>query len=169
MYKKIIYPGCDLKYNYYVDENGNVWSEFSCKILVTFTDKDGYKRVRLTLKEGKRRNFPVHRLVLMMFSPIDDMETLQVNHIDGNKGNNSITNLEWCTAQENITHAVVAGLRNNKGERNYFHKITEEDVRKIRQLHATGKYTYRALGKMFGLYEDHVSHIVRRKARSNVV
>lgn len=168
MYKKIIYPDCDLKYNYYVDEEGNVWSEFSCRILVPFTDKDGYKRIRLTLQNGKRRNFPVHRLVLIAFAPVENMEELQANHIDGNKFNNSITNLEWCTAQENITHAVNIGLRDHKGEKNYFHKITEEDVRNIRRLHATGKYTYRALGKMFGLYEDHVSHIVRKKAWSNV-
>lgn len=172
MYKEIIYPGCDLKYNYYVDENGNVWSEFSCKILATFTDKDGYKRVVLMVKDdgkSKRRNFPIHRLVMVAFHPIENMDDLQVNHIDGNKANNSVTNLEWCTVQENITHAVITGLRDNKGEKNYFHRITNEDVRNIRKLYATGEYTYRALGKIFNLNEDHVSRIVRRKAWSNVI
>lgn len=79
-------------------------------------DKDGYLRTRLTLDNGKRRNFPVHRLVLTMFSPIKNMTELQVNHKDGDKHNNSLSNLEWCTTQENIAHAVKMGLRDDKGE-----------------------------------------------------
>lgn len=168
MYKQIIYPDCELKFKYYVDENGAIWSERTQKIMSTFTDKDGYQRVRLTMTNGKRRNFPVHRLVMTMFCPIEGMMNLQVNHKNGNKFDNTLNNLEWCTCQENIEHAVRTNLRDNKGEKNYFHKITEQDVKEIRQLYKTGNYTYRQLGKMFGLYEDHVSHIVRGLAWSHI-
>lgn len=51
-----------------------------------------------------------HRLVMMAFCPIENMELLVVNHIDGDKTNNHISNLEWCTQQENVKHALDTGL-----------------------------------------------------------
>ena len=65
-------------------------------------DKDGYLRISLICSEGKPRNFAVHRLVLQAFSGIVGD---QVNHKDGDKRNNVISNLEWCTGSENVTHA----------------------------------------------------------------
>lgn len=168
MYKKIIYPNCELKFDYYIDENGAVWSDKTKKNILPIIDKDGYYRVRLTMSNGKRRNFPVHRLVMIMFNPIINMINLQVNHLDGNKSNNCLDNLEWCTSQENITHAVKTGLRDDRGEKNYFHKITENDVCDIRQLYATGNYTYEQLGKIFNLSANHISRIVRKIAWSHI-
>ena len=65
---------------------------------------NGYLTVTV---EGKRRK--VHRLILMTATNCDG-EGLQVNHIDGNKLNNNLSNLEWCTCKENIKHSNVTGL-----------------------------------------------------------
>lgn len=65
---------------------------------------NGYFTVNLC---GKIR--PVHRLVAEAFLPADS-DRPYVNHIDGNKGNNDISNLEWCTAKENMQHAFKTGL-----------------------------------------------------------
>lgn len=55
--------------------------------------------------------FPVHRLVATTFIPNTDSKKIFVNHIDGNKQNNHVSNLEWATPSENCTHAYQTGLR----------------------------------------------------------
>lgn len=80
------------------------------KELALDTNKYGYMQVPLT-KNGKRQQKLVHRLVLSTFFPINNEEEMQVNHIDGNKRNNNLSNLEWNTLQENITHSIKIGHR----------------------------------------------------------
>lgn len=69
----------------------------------------GYLTVSLNHK-GNSRTYCVHRLVAELFIP-NLLLKKQVNHIDGNKLNNSVKNLEWVTHQENAIHAVDIGLR----------------------------------------------------------
>nr|DAF58718.1 MAG TPA: homing endonuclease [Siphoviridae sp. ctxMM9] len=66
--------------------------------------------MRLISTDGARHRYSVHRLVLENYNPVDGMETLQVNHIDGDKQNNNLNNLEWVTCQENILHAYKNNL-----------------------------------------------------------
>lgn len=69
------------------------------------TTKKGYKNVLLRTEDG-RKSFQVHRLVLMTFKPVDNMENLTVNHIDENKSNNNLDNLEWMTRLENVRYGT---------------------------------------------------------------
>lgn len=62
----------------------------------------GYKRVQFTV-DGKRHTTGVHRLVAIAFIPNPENKS-DVNHIDGNKSNNHVSNLEWCTHKENMAH-----------------------------------------------------------------
>ena len=75
--------------------------------------RKGYLIVQLR-KNGKRSSKLVHRLVMENFKPLENMNDLQVNHIDGNNKNNDISNLEWVTAKENMKHANDNGLVNNQ-------------------------------------------------------
>lgn len=82
-----------------------------CKLTI---DAHGYITLGYRLENGKCRSKKVHRLVAEYFIPNPENKP-QVNHIDGNKQNNDITNLEWCTNSENQLHAYKLGL--NTGRR----------------------------------------------------
>lgn len=74
----------------------------------------------------------VHRLVAFSFIP--NPNNLEfVNHIDGNKHNNNVSNLEWCTRQHNEDHAFSTGLKNSTGSSNQMAKLVEDNIIEIRQ------------------------------------
>lgn len=101
-----------IKYhNYDIYEDGRVYSHFVKRFLKPDVLKDGYHQITLSL-DGVRVRMKLHRLVAMLFNPNENMESLQINHIDGDKSNNHYTNLEWCTAYENNKHARETGLNN---------------------------------------------------------
>lgn len=80
------------------------------KVLKPKVDRYGYEAVTLS-KNGERKTYLVHRLVAMAF--IDNpLQKETVNHIDGNKLNNSVENLEWATQKEQRAHAIEMGLAN---------------------------------------------------------
>lgn len=94
---------------------------YHSKILKTYIDTTGYEIVVLS-NSNKKTTKRIHRLLAETFIPKVDGKCF-VNHIDGNKLNNSIENLEWCTHQENIQHAwdnklISIGNRNKKGINN---------------------------------------------------
>lgn len=98
---------------YEVNENGEVFSckskDRTCKKMKPYIDKNGYEVFRLTSDDKKRKAYKCHRIVANTF--IENTKLLpQVNHIDGNKRNNTVENLEWVTNSQNIKHAWDIGL-----------------------------------------------------------
>lgn len=95
-------------------------------------DKTGYHRVRISL--GSRRHFPsVHRLVALAWIP-NPLSLPQVNHLDGQKLNNRVENLEWCSAGDNVRHAHSIGLHGPHPCR----KLSDDGARTLRARHANG-------------------------------
>lgn len=90
--------------SYQVSNLGNVKSLIKNIILSKFDNGKGYKKVNLLKKQ-----FYIHRLVALNFIE-NPLNKPQVNHKDGNKQNNNVENLEWCTSKENINHANINGL-----------------------------------------------------------
>ena len=108
------------------------------KELTQIPNRKGYVEVRLFL-DSKSTAKIVHRLVANAFIPNCDNKS-QVNHIDGNKLNNRIDNLEWVTNSENQLHAYSLGLQPSRaGENNIKAKITDKDVTLLKQLYNSGK------------------------------
>ncbi len=115
---------------------------------------NGYKLVKLYNDvKPQGRMCLVHRLVLSTFSPIKD-SALDVNHIDGNKANNALSNLEWVTKSENTRHAHVTGLFSNRN------KLTIEDVLQIKDKIASTEFeTYTKISKDYGVQPSIISKI----------
>ena len=128
-------------------------------------DHKGYDRIGLN-KNGKKKRFFVHRLVLQAFNPSSD-ETLEVNHIDGNKLNNNVENLEWVTSSENSIHAFKNNLHNHQGERNTNASITDSEAKEIKKLKGKG-LTQKEVGEMFGTTNYVVANIWNRRGWTHV-
>lgn len=148
---------------YQVSDNGRISSsKFFGEVRLLSTYLDGrYTRVTLHLN-GRHIKPLVHRLVMEAFvGPRPD--GYEVNHIDGNKLNNALSNLEYTTSSENMKHAFGLGLmKPARGEKHGQAKLTTDDVKKIRILHATGNSTYSELGKQFGVTLQQIRSVVMR-------
>lgn len=96
---------------YSVDIFGTVRNLLSGKIIEHYVNEYGYHNVYL-YKDGEKKGKRVNRLVAMAFIP-NPLGKPQVNHIDGNKDNNNVWNLEWVTNKENSVHAGKTGLYGN--------------------------------------------------------
>ena len=130
------------------------------RVLKPVIVRGGYLRVTLQCG-GTHQQFMVHRLVADTFHPVND-PTLQVNHIDGDKTNNTVENLEWVTCGENHAHAYRTGLRRGnhgglKGVANGRAKITAEQAREIRALR--GSMSQSQIGAQYGISQSQVSYI----------
>ena len=95
---------------YKVSNLGNIKSLIKDRLLKPSEHNRGYLLVVLT-KNHKHKHCYVHRIVAEAFIKNIESKT-EVNHIDGNKKNNRVENLEWCTGIENMLHACETGLRN---------------------------------------------------------
>jgi hypothetical protein len=89
--------------NYLIDKKGNVYSKYTNKILVPIKQKNGYTTVTL-YKNKKANTKTIHRLVALHF--IDNKHNFKcVNHRDGNRHNNNVLNLEWCSHSYNSSYS----------------------------------------------------------------
>lgn len=86
---------------YTINDKGEVYSDNSGRMKTRNRAGTEYQIINFSLINGKKQTFRLHRLVMMAFRPVKGMENLEVNHIDGNKMNNCLENLEWCTSSEN--------------------------------------------------------------------
>lgn len=100
--------------------------------------RSGYM-VLSVYNEGQRALLKVHRLVAMAF--IDNpLANPQVNHINGDKGDNRVANLEWCSASHNTHHAIASSLRNTSGDNNWTRKHPERLKRGADSWSANNKH-----------------------------
>lgn len=126
---------------YYVTEDGQVWRDGKQRKLNI--NPAGYYFVHLSIY-GESKTMRIHKMVAQTYIP-NPMNYPVINHKDGNKLNNHVSNLEWCTIKHNTLHSIneLGNLRN--GEKNPNSKLTKEQVKWIRE-------NYIARDKQFGRY-----------------
>lgn len=126
-------------------------------------DIDGYFIVSL---EGlKKRTYKVHRLVAMTFIP-NPLNKAQINHIDGNKKNNVITNLEWVTPRENIKHAYKIGIY-SRAQHSRAQDKHKKSVLKMENGNVVSKYeSLSQAAKMHNVKKQSILFAIKKNRKS---
>ncbi|USL89326.1 DNA endonuclease [Bacillus phage vB_BceH_LY2] len=158
----------DCNPDYIVGSNGSVHklTNTGVKELKGKLMKTGYVIVYIANPiEGKGKEEYIHRLVAKNFIRNNTSGNI-VNHLDGDKTNNDVTNLEWCDQKRNMNHAYEIGILSG-GEQCNLSKLTEEKVVKIRKLFKEGR-TAKEISEMFELVPSNVRYIVNKKTWKHV-
>ena len=169
---------------YAVDENGNVWSyektipvgknggvvKRGGHLLKPMPNNKRTKHLRVFLvKDGKRKQHQVHRLVALAFLPNPDNLPF-INHKDCDPTNNHVSNLEWCTAKENSIHAYKKGRwapPNQLGSANSNCKFIDSDIKKIREMYKiVGNCS--AIARQYNVNPKTINQIINGKRWSHI-
>ena len=130
----------NIKPLYFISTFGRVYS-YNTNSLLIGSYCSGYRNVTVKLNDCTSRHIQVHRAEMLAFYPIKHSEKFVVNHINGNKTDDYIWNLEWCTHKENTQHALMMGLMSyNQGSNNHSAVITEETAEEICKMLISGNY-----------------------------
>jgi hypothetical protein len=151
---------------WYIDEDGRAYASCTYRgrayelkeIKPSLNKKRGYMYVRTSNK-----NLQIHRLVASAFVPNPENKKY-VNHIDGNKTNNRVNNLEWVTGKENAQHAIRMGLTKQMKKNEGNIKYTQEQINTVYNLVMDGM-TYAKAGATEGMPYSTVAHLMRGSRR----
>ncbi len=145
--------------DYSVSDQGRVASrKFGKWQMLSTATKTRYPSVWICTN-GKTKRVMVHLLVAALFLPPKPTPLHEVNHKNGEKYDNRAINLEWVTPSENIRHSRdVLGHKSARGERVGSSKLTEAEVREIRQRCAAGEWG-RIIAADYGIRQQQVSRI----------
>lgn len=131
------------------------------RILTEFPkNRDGYYRCSVQKLDGTWTSQPVHRLVAKAFIPRTENKDV-VNHIDGNRTNNRIENLEWVTPKENVIHSFKFGSRKTCKQvpkRTILTDFQVSQIGKLREL-----YTVNQIAKLFNIEYQSLKNIIHKK------
>lgn len=126
------------------------------KIKLPCLNTNGYFYVNLISNTLTKRT-TLHRLVALHFVP-NPYNKKEVNHIDGNKSNNTFFNLEWNTAIENTQNTFLIGHPAKRI------KLSFEKATKIKKLYNKGNTSYGKLSKLFGVQKSAIRDIIKNKS-----
>ena len=153
-----------IRYVHSVTKNEHFRNSENKLLKIQFNNRTGYKFVQLYLNK-KMHNITIHRLVAEAF--IENTDNLStVNHKDGNKHNNTVDNLEWCSNEYNHQHATETGLK-PKGSKIGSSKLNENCVHAIKYFLKQG-YSHSQLSEIFLISRASVSLISEGKTWKHV-
>lgn len=149
---------------YTITEDGSIISHTTGKPIYEYVNPKGYHFVRMVV-DGKKKTMLKHRVIALALIP-NPSNLSEINHKDGNKSNNCTSNLEWCTRQQNVDHAVANKLHHS-GCSHGLTTLTEEDILKIRSLHRQG-LNYVEIGKVYGKRDTVIGRICKYQTYKDV-
>ena len=141
------------------------------RVLKQRINSGGYYSIGLG-KNGSKAAFAIHQLVAQAFLDNPDNKPT-VNHLNGVKTDNNVSNLEWATYSENLSHAYSTGLRTSVsskaiGEKNYRRKLKPEQVVEIKRLLVEGNLTHKEIAKKYGVSRSTIGSINSNRYWSHI-
>ena len=140
-----------------------IYQPLKGKVLSPALRKNGYYAVVL----GIYGTHYVHRLVCFAWHGEPEAPNMDAAHKDGVRTNNVETNLKWKTRTENFEDQLIHGTR-LLGEKHNGAVLTEEEVRKIRLIHASGEMGYELLARNFGVHTQTIASIIKRRTWQHI-
>lgn len=138
--------------NYIIDEDGNVYRKLKPRY-----DIGGYEYYDFCDGKGNTKRMYTHRIIAENYIKCENENKIYVNHIDGNKQNNSISNLEWVTPSENVLHSIY--VLGNKPKK--LSKEAKEKISLMKKGKNTGKDNFKSkslmcieTGKIYACYRE---------------
>lgn len=152
--------------NHFVEHSDGKHRIQKGRVLKTSISNKGYVQVSLSYRKNKFHT-GVHRLVAAAFVGNPENKN-QVNHKDGDKSNNLVDNLEWCTNQENVIHAVQHNLNNpNFGEKHHNCRLTNKQIIELKRKLTEGQ-TGASIAREYKMSAAAVSKINKGKTYKNI-
>lgn len=156
---------------YEVSNFGYIRNKKTKRILKGREHSGGYLQVNI-INDGHNKNYYIHRIVAKYFCNDNniEIEELDVNHIDGNKKNNFYKNLEWCNRSQNQKHAFYTNKNRNKfGTDVSCHKLSYEDVKKIRRIKKEEGLTNKEISQIYNINESQISRAINGVTYTNKI
>jgi len=143
---------------FWIHPDGRVYNFKSQKFRTVSLTEDGYYDTTISNGAYSNKSYPLHRLLAYYFilNPMPDVTT-DINHIDGNKSNNELSNLEWVTHKENMTHSVDNNLKTYSSGKKGSH-LNEEIVSEIKKMLYQG-HTHSQIAKQFNTTRPCITQI----------
>ena len=172
IWKGLIYGGKDYSEWIEISNLGRVRNPKTRTIRKQNLLKTGYYFVSFSMgSREKKKTFRVHKGLAETFIPNPENKP-QVNHIDGNKQNNNLENLEWVTNRENVKHAYEVGLTDpTSWNRRRNAKLTDEQVRFIREnyIPRDKKYNSCTLARKFDMHPMTIRQLLNYETYKDVI
>ena len=150
--------------SYSISLDGEVKNNSTSIIKKQQKNKYGYLMTTLISDEKQTKKMFIHRLMLLAYNYNENHANLKVNHIDGDKLNNSLENLEWCTSKENTHHAIKTGLYSDDRD-----AIKDETVIAIRKEFVPGQKGNRLiLMKKYSVKKSMFYYIINDQFRTDL-
>lgn len=153
--------------NYLISSESRVINKTTLHLMKSYIHKVlKFRVITLTDDNGRKKLMKMYRLKALAFIPNPEGKR-DVNHLDGNRLNESLDNLEWATQKENMRHAVDNGFCGGQFEKGLNHfkvKTTKDDVLLIRRWYDSGFYDSKKVAKLFGISPQQANRIGQRKS-----
>lgn len=158
---------------YYISKNGQVYSVSNKRhkegIFLSHTKlKSGHLKIALC-KNGEHYQKYIHRLVLETFTG-QCPPGMEACHNNGNPQDNKLDNLRWDTPKNNTKDSIIQGTHSSlrRGEKHNSTKLTEKDVKLIRELYKLKKFNQYQLAKRFNICQYNISKIIRKETWKHI-